>query len=130
MPDCKLATVQKAWQKEQWASHVPRLAATLQIAENRLTERHVEALWHLCQQEAGLWNITHQACSLFSSQVELTSRFSAKWMMLMCWTDPKHESLSSTHSTPRLHGSECLTPIVMLLTCYPKLQLTAAAVLA
>jgi len=34
-----------------------------------LTGRHVDALWHLCQQEAGLWNVTHRACSLFPSQV-------------------------------------------------------------
>lgn len=58
----------KAWEHEQWSSHVPRLSAALQLPEGRLTERNVDALWHLCQQEAGLWGINHQACSLFSPQ--------------------------------------------------------------
>ena len=65
--------LQKAWEHEQWLRHVPALAAALQIPEGRLTGRNVDALWHLCQQEAGLWGITNQACSLFSPQVNVIS---------------------------------------------------------
>ncbi|KAL0046887.1 hypothetical protein WJX82_000945 [Trebouxia sp. C0006] len=57
-----------AWKQQEWCAHIPRLAEGLGLDPGMLTGRHVDALWHLCQQEAGLWNITHQACSLFPSQ--------------------------------------------------------------
>ena len=63
--------VQDAWEQQEWSSHIPRLAAALQADESRVTGRHVDAMWHLCQQEAGLWGITNQACSLFPPQVSL-----------------------------------------------------------
>ncbi|DBA89909.1 TPA: hypothetical protein ACH3X2_004400 [Trebouxia sp. C0005] len=57
-----------AWKQQEWGAHIPRLAEGLGVDPGMLTGRHVDALWHLCQQEAGLWSITHSACSLFPSQ--------------------------------------------------------------
>ena len=73
----ELSSMQNAWEDEQRASHVPRLAETLQIPERLLTGRHVNAMWHLCQQEAGLWGVTDKACSLFPAQV------SHRWALVL-----------------------------------------------
>ncbi len=64
-----IARMQDAWKQQEWCAHIPRLAEGLGVDPGMLTGRHVDALWHLCQQEAGLWNVTHRACSLFPSQV-------------------------------------------------------------
>ncbi|KAL0032203.1 hypothetical protein WJX77_010754 [Trebouxia sp. C0004] len=57
-----------AWKLQEWCAHIPRLAEGLGVDPGMLTGRHVDALWHLCQQEAGLWSITNRACSLFPPQ--------------------------------------------------------------
>lgn len=62
------ADFMNGWKQQEWCAHIPRLAEGLGVDPGMLTGRHVDALWHLCQQEAGLWNITHRACSLFPSQ--------------------------------------------------------------
>ncbi|KAL3161344.1 hypothetical protein ABBQ32_010242 [Trebouxia sp. C0010 RCD-2024] len=56
------------WALQQWASLIPTLAHRLQLEEGSLTGQQVDALWHLCQQEAGLWGVTHRACALFPPQ--------------------------------------------------------------
>lgn len=61
-----MARVQDRWAQQQWASHIPALTHRLQLQQGSLTGQQVDALWHLCQQEAGLWGIEHRACSLFS----------------------------------------------------------------
>lgn len=60
--------VQDRWAQQQWASHIPALAHRLHLEEASLTGQQVDALWHLCQQEAGLWGVTHRACALFPAQ--------------------------------------------------------------
>lgn len=60
--------LQDGWAQQQWESHIPALTHRLQLKQGSLTGQQVDALWHLCQQEAGLWGITHKACSLFPPQ--------------------------------------------------------------
>ena len=68
MSELSVRGVQDRWAQQQWASHIPALADRLQLKEGSLTGQQVDALWHLCQQEAALWGVTNRGCTLFLPQ--------------------------------------------------------------
>lgn len=78
------ARLQDAWLKQERASHIPRLSQRLQVKQSIVTGQVVDALWHLCQQEAGLWGITNRSCSLFSSQAS-SGLLSCAQQQLACY---------------------------------------------
>ncbi|EFJ49629.1 hypothetical protein VOLCADRAFT_104207 [Volvox carteri f. nagariensis] len=87
------------WMQGNWSRLVPILEQRLDLPRD-MSPCEVEALWQLCLLEAGLYDITNQACSLFEPEE----------VMMLEWVDDIH--LLETQSYGATINYEIAAPLL------------------